>query len=407
MNVLSPADTDESQWDSPISPSTGGVASPQFEYSELLQMPPDNSQPGSPAGSADSVAAPRLNIVARGRSSSLPGLHRRYTAPTPSPLAPRPASSSFENQSPNNTSAAARAPPFMTTSYPPVVGPPTTAYGDQPRFYHGPSLVVPAEPCPHLPIRLSAISLFAEGMSPFEFSVDSVLSNHPSDQPAPRLIIQIKIRLPSIDDVHGFPTLHGVLGAVTFTRPWVTSTSCITDVYAASVHHSRENTALQPTSIDSCVTATLPESELTRCRWLDSCTCFLIMAPRKYLVLIPRVFLAKETSIYQRIIADGETMAVIVYNLDRSSPSDNAPFAEVTGIQKYRVNSEKPTYNPPPPPSAASSDSSAYSGYSQPQCVIRPTRYPVQTSLSCALNPVGNMPSHYTPRSAVPTSMLL
>lgn len=96
-------------------------------------------------------------------------------------------------------------------------------------------------------------------------------------------------------------------------------------------------------------------------------------------------------------------MAVIVYSLDRSTNNDNLPFAEVVNVQKYRLN-EKPApaptahYSSPPP--ATSSNPPPYCAYLQ-----RP-RYPVQTSLSCALNPVGSMPpSHYT--HAASDSMLL
>jgi hypothetical protein len=93
-------------------------------------------------------------------------------------------------------------------------------------------------------------------------------------------------------------------------------------------------------------------------------------------------------------------MAVIVYDLDRSI-SDDSPFAEVVGFQKYRVNSEKATYGP----SAVSSP--PYSDYSQAHCPIR-SRHATQTSLACALIPVGSSPAAeprsppaYTPRPSL------
>lgn len=78
-------------------------------------------------------------------------------------------------------------------------------------------------------------------------------------------------------------------------------------------------------------------------------------------------------------------MAVIVYDLDRST-SDDSPFAEVVGFQKYRVNSEKTTYGP-----STVSSSPPYSDYSQAHCPIR-SRHATQTSLACALIPVGSSP---------------
>jgi len=171
----------------------------------------------------------------------------------------------------------------------------------------------------------------------------------------------------------------------------VTSANCVTDVYAANVHHSRDIAPLQPPTIDSAMgecTASLPESELTRCRWLDS---------------------SKQTSIYQRVVVDNDTMAVIVYDLDRSF-CDNSPFAEVVGFQKYRVNSEKPQ-SPPPVSPAPSYSNYNYTFASQTHCIPR-TRYPEQTSLSCALTPIGVRPPSKGPPvcttrpSAQATSML-
>lgn len=288
MGALSPADTDESNPWSPITPSTGGGASPLLDYPGLLTMPSESNMPGSPASPVDTIALPRLASMPRGRSSSLPGLHRRYTAPTPSPLAPRPASYGFEQPSPQLTQATA-VPPSAPTYTPSLA-----SFADQPPPLSHCAFLAPPPINPPLPIRLSSIELYAEGMAPFTFSVSSILANHPADQPAPRLIIQIKIRLPSIDDVNGFPTLHGILGSVTFTQPWVTSTNCITDVYAAGVHYSRENAELQPVSDEPCGSATLPESELTRCRWLDACTCLFVSS--RHRMLTTRVF--SERNVY-------------------------------------------------------------------------------------------------------------
>lgn len=283
MSALSPADTDESNSWSPTTPSTGDFTSPLLDYPGLLQMPPDSNPPRSSTSPVDPIALPRLASISRGRSSSLPGLHRRYTAPTPSPLAPRPASYAYgcEQQSPEFQPATEVAQPAAPSYTPP------SAFAEQPQLSHC-AFLAPPPLEPAMPIRLSSIDLYAEGMVPFTFPIASVLANHPSDQAPPRLIIQIKIRLPSIDDVNGFPTLHGILGAVTFTRPWVTSTSCITDVYAAGIHHSRENMELLPVPVESCASATLPESELTRCRWLDACTCFFIHC--RHHMLTTRVF---------------------------------------------------------------------------------------------------------------------
>jgi len=312
-------------------------------------------------------------------------------------------SSAFPRGLPFFNNTEGQAPPLTSASGPPKgyeFGPATTRLN--PLYHHSP-LLSPGVPWPPPPLtanRLISINLFAEGMPPFAIPVGALASDyHSTAQAPPRLLIRIKLRLPSIDDMHGSPTLHGIHGTISFTRPWVTSATCVTDVYAANVHHSHDLAPLQSPSVDPSTsepTTELPESELTRCRWLDSSTyLYPVLAFATYPTTF---FLAKQTSIYQRIIMDNDTMAVIVYDLDRSI-SDDSPFAEVVGFQKYRVNSEKATYGP-----SAVSSSPPYSGYSQAHCPIR-SRHATQTSLACALIPVGSglaaeprSPPAYTPR---------
>lgn len=95
-------------------------------------------------------------------------------------------------------------------------------------------------------------------------------------------------------------------------------------------------------------------------------------------------------------------MAVIVYSLDRSTNYDNLPFAEVVNVQKYRLN-EKPVtahaaHRTSPPPSATSNPPS-HCNYLQAR---QARRYPMQTSLSSALNPAVTMASSYTHASIDP-----
>lgn len=427
FNVLSPAETDDSYLISPISPSGPGFEPPPFKFEDhsgLLQMPSDASQPASPVGSADSHAAGPsaglMNSMSRGRSSSMPGLHRRGPPPiSSSPLAPRPASSSYDVQThqhgPPASISSGGSVPFLSadaqsSSSVASSSSPARSYEielpNRNSLYHEsplPSPVIVHSPSPPAVNRITSLNLFAEGMQPFSIPLNTEIN--PSAQSPPRLLIRIKLRLPSIDDVHGSPTLHGVHGTVSLARPWTTSASCTTDVYVASVHHSRDTASLQPPAIDASTaesTAGLPESELTRCRWLDSCTCFTYLLTIALCLMPPTcfffIYLAKQTIIYQRVVVDNDTMAVIVYDLDRSF-SDNSPFAQVETVQKYRVNSEK-TYTPSP-----ISPSSPYSNYgfaSHPRCPPPRVRYPEQTSLSCALTPIASRsksPPAYTART--------
>jgi hypothetical protein len=248
-------------------------------------MPSDISQPTSPIGSLESVAeTPNTNSGpmngfshSRGRSASLPGLHRKYSAPISSPLAPRPASSSFEmHNSPSPWAASSRGVPFFVPEGTSASNGYEFGSGQNHLYHHPLSPGIPCSPSPPAANRLFSINLFAEGMPPFTIPVGALTSDHyPTTQAPPRLLIRIKLRLPSIDDAHGSPTLHGIHGTISFARPWVTSATCITDVYAANVHESHDLAPLQPPTTDASMgesTAGLPESELTRCRWLDSST---------------------------------------------------------------------------------------------------------------------------------------
>ena len=76
---------------------------------------------------------------------------------------------------------------------------------------------------------------------------------------------------------------------------------------------------------------------------------------------------------------DNDTMAVIVYDLDRTV-SDNLPFAELVAIQRYRVNSERTQPSPP---------SLTYPDPTQPEHSYHSSRYPGH-SIAYALDPYGD-----------------
>jgi hypothetical protein len=127
---------------------------------------------------------------------------------------------------------------------------------------------------PHL-VRnsVTAISLSAAGMQPLVVNVSraaspsSLLPNHPS-----RVSIHIKLSLSSLHDVSSPPTLHGFSGTVTFATPWTSVAQCMTRLYAGGVCESIEQDYLEPASPLSPmsltpVTAPLPESRLSSCRW--------------------------------------------------------------------------------------------------------------------------------------------
>ena len=128
---------------------------------------------------------------------------------------------------------------------------------------------------PPLVVRnsVTAISLSAAGMQPLVVNVNrsaspsSLLPNHPSP-----VSIHIKLSLSSLHDVSSPPTLHGFSGTVTFATPWTSVAQCMTRLYASGVCESIEQDYLEPAAPLSPmsltpVTAPLPESRLSSCRW--------------------------------------------------------------------------------------------------------------------------------------------
>jgi len=62
------------------------------------------------------------------------------------------------------------------------------------------------------------------------------------------------------------------------------------------------------------VNCTLPDSSLSRCKWLET----------------------NQQTITQQIVIDGVVLAAFVYHLERTVVSGSAPSAEVVGFQRYK-----------------------------------------------------------------------
>jgi hypothetical protein len=228
-------------------------------------------------------------------------------------------------------------------------------------------------------------------MLPVTFPADSQI---PSVVP---IVFRVRLNLSSIDDLHCPSTLHGFHGTVSLSSPWQFSAQCITKVYANGTFISEEAgnlqlvTSLSP-SVDGSqvVQAFLPESPLSRSRWLDE---------------------SLQTTISQQIVVDSTTLGFIVYDLDRKNTT-GAPSAHLQSDQRHRPQNPIIIAPPPPPlpfpfplpsPSPSPAPLSLFSmGYEQASHSLflpRLIRCPEPTSLSCAL-----IPNH--PLTSFNTSML-
>lgn len=195
---------------------------------------------------------------------------------------------------------------------------------------------IPA-PAPAAPAcQLSTITLWAEGMQPVSFDVGAILAGA---QPGARAVLRVQLSASLLSDVTSPPTMHGFQGTATFSGRWLHSATCVTRVIVNGVCDSQEAGAFDavpsPASVSAVpvqsgpgLTALLPDSWLSRCRWRNS---------------------AVPTRLTQQIIVDGTEVATILYDLQR--PQTGCAAAALVGctIEPPRaraVSSERapPTY---------------------------------------------------------------
>ena len=128
--------------------------------------------------------------------------------------------------------------------------------------------------------RVTKLSLWADGMIPFEVDVDRLALTGPHRPDHTSVLIRIKLSISSIDDIHSSPNLHGFQGAITFSDPWDSDAKCITKSYSGPACVTTEigsliamnaPAALPNTAWTSqAVSTALPDSCLTRCKWLET-----------------------------------------------------------------------------------------------------------------------------------------
>ncbi len=186
---------------------------------------------------------------------------------------------------------------------------------------------------------VTAISLSAAGMQPLVVNVSrsaspsSLLPNYP-----PHVSIHIKLSLSSLHDVSSPPTLHGFSGSVTFAAPWTSVAQCTTRLYAGGVCESIEQAyfesaaPLSPLSL-TAITAPLPESGLSSCRWGSIGKC-IVRRRATYTRLVANTcpYTGVEIRIIQQIIVDNEELACITYDLTRTA--NGPPTAEVLRVSQ-------------------------------------------------------------------------
>ncbi|KAJ7582747.1 hypothetical protein C8J56DRAFT_864950 [Mycena floridula] len=195
--------------------------------------------------------------------------------------------------------------------------------------------------------RVTSICLLADEMPPLAYTFPDVSPNR-----APPLL-RTKLSIASIDDDRGPSTVHGFMANVSLSAVWTSFAKCITRVYVAGACISQESGPLEAMTIQfGTVVAMLPDSTLTRCRWLDA---------------------SQPTILTQEIIVDNESLLHVVYELDRRTIFHSA---EALSCHIYR-------------PGDRVVSPQALSSFQHPQNKPGPYR----TSLSYALAPMTVMRS--------------
>ncbi|KAF8959051.1 hypothetical protein BDZ97DRAFT_1667710 [Flammula alnicola] len=169
--------------------------------------------------------------------------------------------------------------------------------------------------------KVTSIYLQADGMTPFSVKVDAL--SHPSQQVQPPFTLRIRLCVPTVNDARTPPTLHGFVAGVSLESLWSVTSRCVTKVYGNNVCMAEEAGYLNVTNINvGTVNASLPDSALNRCRWLDASLSVVLT---------------------QEIIVDDETLLFVIYELDRKNGGP-MPSATLLGYQKYRA-ADKGTTN--------------------------------------------------------------
>ncbi|TDL27538.1 hypothetical protein BD410DRAFT_426163 [Rickenella mellea] len=183
--------------------------------------------------------------------------------------------------------------------------------------------------------RVCGLGLWTDGMEPIYIDVDTLPSSVStsfspvptspgSSAPVIRSSLRLKLCMPAslgVENVND--AIRGFDGAVSFTTPVPSSAKCLTKVHVDGTCISRELAEFIPVAPppspehadqgEQKFVALLPDSWLSRCRWLDTGS--------------------KKTLVTQQVIVDEDPLFVVIYDLHRVK--HNVPTAELLVWHKH------------------------------------------------------------------------
>ncbi|KAH9934777.1 uncharacterized protein B0H18DRAFT_1114635 [Fomitopsis serialis] len=307
---------------------TEGTASPEASPPANLDSPDWRSSWSSSASSAPDFSAFPLNFGASTSAQRLsPPAHTMAVHHSDPALPSFVSGTDFATVTP---ASIARPRSSSVNLEPLSLGPalfnlPQSTLPDTPDFTFMPQTLPP-------PNRLCNINLWTDSSPMCLIDVDklttsaSTASSASGQRPPPfRILLRLHLKYPP-NDVHSPLAFQGFHAMVSFALPWASSAKCHTKTWAGKTCTSHEVGLLeqlnpqQPQAMlpggavpSSMPIAHLPQSALSRCRWLE-----------------PMV-----QSISQQIVVDTDVLAVILYTIDRSAGAADAPAVELVGFHKY------------------------------------------------------------------------
>jgi len=261
------------EWDESDFPSSNPV-SPDFSPADSQsEFPPTPEHRPNLFPSDFGASHPKLHGLPLEMSYSAPGI----SSPSISP------DGNYIQQLPTFNDASHYGVPKYSTSpisplTPQVTAPYLLPRKPDPSTHSSASRHQSTTPTHHQPRnqrnKITQIHLHAEGMTPFSVNVDALALS--ANQIQPPFTLRVRLCVPVMNDTRTPPTLHGFLGSIALENVWSATGRCITKVYENSVLTAEETGFLNVTHINvGTVNAVLPESPLSRCRWLNPGEFFL------------------------------------------------------------------------------------------------------------------------------------
>ncbi|PCH38231.1 hypothetical protein WOLCODRAFT_136120 [Wolfiporia cocos MD-104 SS10] len=208
---------------------------------------------------------------------------------------------------------------------------PSSSLPDAPEFVYTPPPHHSLPPPPP-PNWLCGINFWSDSVPLVNLNVEQLAAQTAGADASFRVLLRLRISFPAM--VYAPQQFAGVQGAVSFAAPWARAARCHTKVWAGRtcIAHMAEDLHTQPGGGAPMVVASLPESVLGRCRYLDAGT----SPPRlRRMASLTTCAAPAAQTLSQQIVVDGEVLAVLLYTLEHTAAAGGPPGVSLLGFHRY------------------------------------------------------------------------